>query len=96
MYQQAFHSHLPNVKFWNPVCSYILCTHVADAESVPVEQKVEPALKPLEEKPVKERVDDEGKEQPLTGQSPVSTSSTSQVKAVQMSPYKRVQVIVFI
>ncbi len=57
---------------------------------------MEPALKPLEEKPVKERVDDEGKEQPLTGQSPDSTSTTSQAEAVQLTPCKKVQVIVFL
>ncbi len=53
-------------------------------------------LKPLEEKSVKERVDDEGKEQPLTEESPDSTSTTSQAEAVQLTPCKRAQVIVFL
>ncbi len=59
---------------------------------------MESPLKPLEEKTVKEKVDDEGKERPLTGQSPVtcSISTTSQAEAVQLTPCKRVQVIVFI
>ena len=67
------------------------CIHVAVMESGPDKQKVEPALKRLEEKPVKGRVDDEGKEQPLTEQSPVSTSAPNQAKAVQLSPCKRVE-----
>ena len=65
---------------------------VAVMECGPVKQKVEPVLKPLEEKPVKERVEDEGKEQTLTEQSPVSSSTPNQAKAVQLSPCKRVEV----
>ena len=65
---------------------------VAMRESGSYKEKVEPALKPLEEKPVKERVDDEGKEQPSTGQSPGHSSTPYQAKAVQLSPCKRVQV----
>ena len=68
------------------------CVHVAVMESGPDKQKVEPVLKPLEEKPVEERVDDEGKEQPLTEQSPVSSSAPNQAKAVQLSLCKRVEV----
>ena len=67
------------------------CVHVAVMESGPDKQKMEPVLQPLEEKPVKERVDDEGKEQPLTEQSPVSSSTPNQAKAVQLSPCKRVE-----
>ena len=59
-----------------------------------MEQKVEPALKPLEEKPMKKRVDDDRKEQPLMGQSPVSSSTVNQAEPVQQSSCKRVQVIV--
>ena len=65
---------------------------VAVMESGPVKQKVEPVLKPLEEKPVKERVEDEGKEQTLTEQSPVSSSTPNKAKAVQLSPCKKVEV----
>ena len=70
----------------------IMYVHVAMMESGPDKQKVEPALKSLKEKPVKERVDDEGKEQPLMEQSPVSSSTLNQAKAVQLSPCKRVEV----
>ena len=73
------------------VHTYYYCIHVAVMESGPDKQKVEPVLKPLEEKPVKERVDDEGKEQPLTEQSPISSSTPNQAKAVQLSPCKRVK-----
>ena len=61
-------------------------------ESGPDKQKVKPPLKRLKRKLVKERVDDEGKEQPLTEQSPVSSSTPNQAKAVQLSPCKRVEV----
>ena len=54
---------------------------------------MESPLRPLEKKSVKERVDDEVKEQPSTEQSPDSTSTT---EAVQLTPCKRVQVIVFL
>ena len=42
----------------------------------------------------KQRVDDERKEQPLMGQSPVSSSTVNQAEPVQQSSCKRVQVIV--
>ncbi len=51
---------------------------------------MEPVVKRRKEEPRKHKqgVDDEGKEQPSIGQSPVSSSTINQAKVIQLTPCK--------